>query len=224
MKNTRTTYDGARIYSHGLLACYDFLIYRVLSPYVWRCDPKHFFNLYQKHMSCNHADVGVGTGYFLNQCVYEPEDVRIGLFDLQPNCLTYTAHRLARFQPETFQCNALEAIPFNGQRFESIALGGILHCIPGDFAEKGKVFDAIKSLISPATHVFGYTILNRNIRKTPLSRFVYFLLHTLKVINGERDSAGQLHAELSKRFKRVNTHIIGCIALFNASEPLTSFQ
>ena len=220
MKNTRTTYDGARIYSRCLLACYDLLIYRVLAPVVWRCSPHHFLDLYTKHMSSNHADIGVGTGYFLDQCAYQPGEVRIGLFDLQPNCLAYTANRLVRFQPETFQCNALEPITFGGEKFDSIALGGILHCIPGDLAEKGAVFDAIQSLMSPASHVFGYTILNRGVQKTRLSRFVYALLHYLKVINGDRDSASHLYAELSKRFKHVNVRIIGCIALFNARELL----
>jgi hypothetical protein len=127
---------------------------------------------------------------------------------------------LVRFQPETFQCNALEPITFGGEKFDSIALGGILHCIPGDLAEKGAVFDAIQSLMSPASHVFGYTILNRGVQKTRLSRFVYALLHYLKVINGDRDSASHLYAELSKRFKHVNVRIIGCIALFNARELL----
>ena len=219
MRTTRTTLDGVRIYTRCLLACYDFVIYRVLSPYVWRCDPRHFLELYHRHMSGNHADVGVGTGYFLNQCLYTPGAVRIGLFDLQPNCLRYTAARLARFQPETFECDALEPIPFTGERFSSIGLGGILHCIPGNLTEKSIVFDALESLIEPASRVFGYTIVNRGVRKTLLSRIVFFLLHRMKVINGESDSAAQLQAELDKRFKKVNVRVIGCIALFEATEP-----
>lgn len=220
MKNTRTTQDGVRVYSRILLKCYDFLIYRFLSPHVWRCHPRHFLALYRANMSNNHADVGVGTGYFLNQCSYQPGSVRIGLFDLQPNCLAHTANRLARFEPETFQRDALNPSRFEGERFDSIALGGILHCIPGTFAEKAAVFDSVISLMSPAGRVFGYTILNCEIRKTLLSRVVYCLLHWLKVINGDKDSASHLHRELNQRFKRVNIHTIGCIALFNASEPL----
>ncbi|PUA29789.1 MAG: hypothetical protein B0W54_04300 [Cellvibrio sp. 79] len=222
MRTISTTRDGARIYSRCLLACYDFLIYRVLSPYVWRCDPRHFLELYQRNMSGNHADVGVGTGYFLNQCSYKPGAVRIGLFDLQPNCLRYTAARLARFQPETFECDALEPIPFTGKRFSSIGLGGILHCIPGDLTEKGIVFDAITSLMEPTSRVFGYTILNQGVRKTLFSRIVFFLLHRMKVINGASDSAAQLHVELNKRFKSVDVRVVGCIALFNAGDSLLS--
>lgn len=218
MKNTRTTYDGAKIYSRFLLGCYDFIVYRVLSLYVWRCHPQHFFNFYKDNMSNNHADVGVGTGYLLNQCPYQPGRVRIGLFDLQPNCLAYTANRLARFRPETFQRDALERAPFLGQKFNSIALGGILHCIPGTFAEKGGVFDSVQSLMLSGGHIFGYTILNREIHKTWLSRFVYCLLYRLKVINASDDSVSQLKTELSKRFNRVNVEVVGCIAFFSASE------
>ena len=219
MSAISTTRDGARIYTRCLLACYDLFVYRVLAPYVWRCDPWYFRDLYHRYMSGNHADVGVGTGYFLNQSPHKPEAARIGLFDLQPNCLRYTAARLARFQPETYECDVLEPIPFTGKRFSSIGLGGILHCIPGNLTEKGIVFDAIEPLMEPATQVFGYTILNRGVRKTLLSRVVFFLLNRMKVINGESDSAAQLHVELNKRFKQVNIEVVGCIALFNAGEP-----
>src|SRR5579871_893066 len=132
MAPNRSTSDGVRIYGAWLLAFYDFLIMRVLSPIVWRCDIRHFSDLYTAWMSRNHADVGVGTGYFLDRCRYQPGEVRIGLFDLQQNCLDYTARRLARFQPETYRRDAMQPLGIEGEGFDSIALGGILHCIPGD--------------------------------------------------------------------------------------------
>ncbi|MBI1891356.1 MAG: class I SAM-dependent methyltransferase [Burkholderiales bacterium] len=220
MQSSRTTKDGVRIYSPVLLAIYDFLIMRVLTPYVWRCSAQHYAQLYRDFMSRNHADVGVGTGYFLDRCAYEPGEVRIGLFDLQRNCLEFTARRIARFEPETYQCDALKPIPFHATRFDSIALGGILHCIPGDMAEKGAVFDSIQPLMHANTKVFGYTILNQGIRKTLLSRAVYFMLQKLKVINGLNDSAGQLAPELKKRFKTIEVKTIGCMAIFVAHSPL----
>ncbi|MFZ6679334.1 class I SAM-dependent methyltransferase [Undibacterium sp. Tian12W] len=216
---SRTTDDGVRIYSRLLLQCYDILIYRLLAPYVWRCKSRYFADLYHLMMSRNHADIGVGTGYFLDRCHYQPGEVRIGLFDLQQNCLNFTAARIARFQPETYLCNALEPMPTSAARFDSIALGGILHCIPGDMLEKGAVFDAIRPLMHAGTQVFGYTILNQDITKTMLSRCVYAVLHRLKVINGDQDSAGQLKSALEKRFQNVEVSTVGCIALFSASTP-----
>lgn len=220
MHSTRTTQDGASIYSPLLLSLYDLLIMQVLAPHVWRCQAVHFTDLYRDHMSRNHADIGVGTGYVLDRCAFQPGEVRIGLFDLQPNCLKHTARRLARFQPETYQCDALEPIRVGAARFDSIALGGILHCIPGDMAAKGAVFDAIQPLMHSETRVFGYTILNQGVRKTPISRLVYFILQNLKVINGLDDSEKQLTQELSRRFKAVDVTTIGCVALFVAQHRI----
>lgn len=219
MKTVRTAKDGARIYSVLLLSFYDFLIMRVLSPYVWRCNIGNYSELYRALMSRNHADIGVGTGYFLDRCAYQPGEVRIGLFDLQQNCLDYTAKRIARFQPETYRRNAMEPIHIEAGSFDSIALGGILHCIPGDMMEKGAVFDAIQPLMNTRTQVFGYTILNQDIKKTVLSRVVYFILQKLKVINGPHDSASQLRVELKKRFRTIEIKVIGCVALFVAHSP-----
>ena len=219
MQTIRTTQDGVRIYRPALLSIYDLLIMKVLTPYVWRCHERHFAKLYRDEMSRNHADIGVGTGYFLDRCAYQPGEVRIGLFDLKQHCLDYTARRIARFQPEAYQCDAMRPIRVNAGRFDSIALGGILHCIPGDMAENGVVFDSIKPLMHAHTRVFGYTILNRGIRKTMLSRAVYFILQKLKVINGLDDSASQLTQELTKRFKAVDVNVIGCVALFVAHSP-----
>jgi len=224
MTKTRKRNDdhGVRIYSRALLFIYDFLIYRILNPLVWRCDPKNYRNLYQTGMSRNHADIGVGTGYFLNRCRFQPGTVRIGLFDLQQNSLDYCAHRLARFQPETYLRNAMVPMHIPGARFDSIGMGGILHCIPGDFSRKCAVFDSIRPLMKAQTRVFGYTIVNQEIRKTWRSRGVYFLLQKLKVINGLHDAPSQLAAELNKRFRYSAVTVIGCIALFTAQDPISN--
>jgi len=224
MNSSRTAADGARIYSRLLLRVYDFLIMGVLSPYVWRCSPAHYHQLYRDLMSPNHADIGVGTGYCLNQCKYVPGKLRLGLFDLQKNCLVHSARRLARFAPETYQCNALEPLPVKCNSFDSIGLGGILHCIPGEMVVKGKVFDSIKSLMKPGAKIFGYTILNQGVEKTFVSCLVYGVLYHLKVINGHHDSVRELSTELRKRFVRVETKVIGCVGFFSASQPFNEHQ
>jgi len=220
MHTIRTTQDGVRIYRPLLLSIYDFLIMRVLTPHVWRCPAYHYTDLYRNFMSRNHADIGVGTGYVLDRCAYEPGEVRIALFDLQKNCLEYTARRIARFQPETYQCDALEPIWVGAGSFDSIALGGILHCIPGNIEEKSIVFDSIQPLMHSRTKVFGYTILNQGIEKTVISRVTYFILQKLKVINGLNDSASQLARALEMRFKSSEVKVIGCVALFVAHSPV----
>ena len=46
--------------------------------------------LYQEHISLNHLEVGVGTGYFLQHCRFKGTP-RIALMDLNQNCLDMTA-------------------------------------------------------------------------------------------------------------------------------------
>jgi hypothetical protein len=220
MHTTRTTQDGIRIYGALLLPCYDFLIMKVLSPYVWRCPAHHYVDLYRNLMSNNHADIGVGTGYVLDRCEFKPGEARIALFDLQQNCLDYTVKRLARFHPEVYQCDAMEPIRVDADRFDSIALGGILHCIPGNMAKKGAVFDAIEPLMRSGATVFGYTILNHGVKKTLASRITYFILQKLRVINGLEDSATQLALELKKRFTFTDIKVAGCVAIFTAHSPI----
>jgi len=174
-------------------------------------------------MTANHADVGVGTGYCLDRCHYPPGQVRIALIDLQQNCLDYTAKRLKRFSPERYQRNALEPIHIDANGFDSIALGGILHCIPGDMTEKGKVFDSFNPIMNLNTCVFGYTILNKGIKKTWLSRVVFYVLQKLKVINGVHDSAQQLLNELKNRFQQCEVNVVGSVAIFVAKQPKSIF-
>ncbi len=170
-------------------------------------------------MSARHADVGVGTAYVLDRCSYEPGEVRIALFDLQKNCLEHSARRLARFAPERYLCDAMQALPVSAGKFDSIALGGILHCIPGDMATKGAVFDSVRPLLHAGTTVFGYTILNRAVRKTPLSKLTYWVLQHLQVINGPEDSATGLRRQLERRFAAVEVKVVGCVAIFVARAP-----
>ena len=219
MATSRTVFDGVRIYSSLLLTFYDTLIMKVLTPYIWRCKATNYLKLYQVYMTENHADVGVGTGYCLDRCDFAPGKVRIALIDLQQNCLDYTARRLARFQPECYQRDALKDIHIDADSFDSIALGGILHCIPGDLTDKGKVFDSLKPIMNQDTRVFGYTILNKDVDKTPLSRIVFYILQKLKVINGIHDSAQHLVIELQNRFQQSDVEVVGSVAIFVAEKP-----
>jgi RNA-binding protein YhbY len=85
--------------------------------------------------------------------------------------------------------------------------------------EKGAVFDALLPLMHSGATLFGYTILNRGVRKTLASRAVYFVLRKLRVINGVDDSAEQLTAELNRRFNATDVRVIGCVAIFTARMP-----
>ena len=71
---------------------------------------------YDHHISPNHLDVGVGTGYFLDHCRFETPSPRMGLIDPNSPSLDAAGRRLARYAPEIHQADILEPIPVDQPR------------------------------------------------------------------------------------------------------------
>lgn len=211
--------DGIKIYSTLGLYVYDALIMGAVTRYVWDCPSEQFVEHYRAHAANNHADVGVGTGYCLDQCGFVPGETRLALLDLQPNCLRFAASRLARYSPEQYIWNAGE--PLTGIRpFDSVGLGGVLHCLPGDMRQKGRVFDELNSICNPGATIFGYTLVNDPIGDQPRRRVVCRLFHRLQIVNFAHDSVRALQDELSQRFSHYSLNVTGCFAFFTATaEP-----
>ncbi len=99
---------GQAVFTKSALAVYDWLVLRLTCRLIWRCSNENVLALYQKHLSGNHLEVGVGTGYFLDHSIFPISRPRVGLLDLNPNCLERTAKRIARYAPETYLVLALE--------------------------------------------------------------------------------------------------------------------
>jgi hypothetical protein len=81
--------DSIKAYTKLGLHLYDPLIVKVVAPHVWGCRPDILVDHYRQHVTSNHADIGVGTGYFLDRCGFDSARPRLALIDLQPNCLAY---------------------------------------------------------------------------------------------------------------------------------------
>lgn len=202
------------------LRMYDPLIVNLVAPRVWGCSPDILVEHYREHVTSNHADIGVGTGYFLDHCGFDSPAPRLALIDLQPNCLAYTARRLSRYQPQTYLRDVLspmETIP--GGPFDSIALGGIIHCLAGDLQRKCKVFDTVAPLTRPGTKIFGYTLVYDGVPLSASRRLVHPFLNRLRVIDNSNDRLSDLRRELRGRFIESHVELIGCMALFSAIVP-----
>jgi hypothetical protein len=205
------------------LRVYDPLIVNLVAPRVWGCSPDILVDHYRDHVTSNHADIGVGTGYFLDRCGFDSPAPRLALIDLQPNCLEYTAHRLSRYRPHTYVRDVLspmEAIP--GGPFDSIALGGIIHCLAGDLQRKSRVFDTIAPLARAGTKIFGYTLVHDGVLDRNRRRVVHPLLNRLRVIDNTNDRLCDLRRELRTRFMDSRVELVGCMALFSAVVPASA--
>jgi hypothetical protein len=213
--------DSIKAYTRLGLAAYDAFVVHVFAPHFWGCTPRRLLDHYRDHITSNHADVGVGTGYFLDRCVgrRRPPD-RLALIDLQPNCLRHTARRLARLRPRCYLRDVTRPVAgIDAPAFDSIALGGILHCLAGPLAAKASVFDNLAALMRPGTRIFGYTMVADGVRDRAHSRALHALLNRLRVIDNDRDRAADLADALEARFTDCRVSLAGSMALFSAVVP-----
>ncbi len=136
--------------------------------------------------------------------------------DLNPNCLEVTAKRLERYSPKIYCGDVFEPFDTGSERFDSVALNGLLHCIPGTMKQKAVVFDHARQVMNPGGVMFGCTILNKGVKKGVAAKLMILMTNRKKVFSNLDDCPDDLKEELSKRFKNVNVNIIGCMALFSA--------
>ena len=150
---------GQAIYTKQALAAYDFVVLGVSNRFLWKCPTQRLVHHYNKHVTANHLDVGVGTGYFLDRCRFPSPTPRVGLMDLNPDTLEFASQRIRRYKPETYRRNVLESISLDAERFDSIGINYLLHCVPGSIESKSVVFDHLKALMNPNAVLFGSTLL-----------------------------------------------------------------
>jgi ubiquinone/menaquinone biosynthesis C-methylase UbiE len=208
-------HTGHAIYSKSLLRVYDLCALRFSGRFIWRCPMTAVVTLYSRHVTANHLDVGVGTGVFLDRCVWPTTQPRIALMDVNPNCLDAATRRLARYQPEVYRANVLEPLPFQLARFESISVSWLLHCLPGDIHSKASVFDHLLAVLNPGGVIFGATLLNEGVRHTAISRRLSTLYNAQGIFTNLHDDVEGLKQVLAARFSSFSVDIIGCGALFS---------
>lgn len=208
--------DSIKVYTRAGLRMYDALVMGLFARYVWDCPADKFVEHYRKHLTANHADIGVGTGYCLDRCGFDTPNPRLVLIDLQPNCLEYAARRLARYRPQTLVRNVLLPLPQVSRPFDSVALGGVLHCLPGGLRHKSRVFDTLRSLTGPGSKIFGYSLVVDSARRRARSALALQLLNRMRVVDNAGDRVGDLARELSSRFAACNVEQVGSLAFFSA--------
>jgi hypothetical protein len=207
--------DSIKIYTRAGLHLYDAVVMGLLARHVWGCPAEYIVEHYRRHITSNHADIGVGTGYCLDRCGFDTPDPRLVLIDLQPNCLEFTARRLARYRPQRLLRDVLQPMPKISRRFDSVALGGVLHCLPGDLPRKCRVFDTLQSLANPGSKIFGYSLLAAADTQRVRSRLVLQLLNRMRVVNNAGDRLDELSRQLSRRFAACSVEQVGSLVFFS---------
>jgi hypothetical protein len=212
------SHAGQAIYSPTTLALYDLIVLTLSNPLVWRCPTSCILALYDRHVTANHLDVGVGTGWYLDHCRFPSAAPRIGLLDLNAHSLAAASRRIARYRPEQYRADVLKPSTILAPPFQSIALTYLLHCLPGDITEKSVAFDNLAPLLAPGGVMFGATLLSVGVQRSAAARALMRIYNRKGVFSNTADSVLALQAALDQRFRAVEIDIVGCAALFVARD------
>lgn len=219
MEDSRSPVEaGQAVYTPSVLRVYDLIVLGLSNGLIWRCPTAALLKHYDRNVSPNHLDVGVGSGFYLDRCRFPAADPRLALMDLNPNALRFAARRIARFDPETYPHDVLEPVHERIPPFDSIGMTYLLHCLPGRIKDKAKAFDHVGVLGHAGAVVFGATILP-DLPMTRRARALMAFYNRRGIFSNRDDDLPGLTAALNARFETVTVHTVGCVALFSARLP-----
>lgn len=129
--------EGQQVYTPSFLRFYDLIVLNIISRWFWRCPPQNMINLYNKNLSANHLDIGVGTGYLLQNAKFPVEKPTLSVMDLNPNSLIESRKRLSKIagQFNAYRANILEPINTK-EKFDSIGLSFYFTAFPDRSAQR----------------------------------------------------------------------------------------
>lgn len=211
---------GAAVYSKRVLGFYDLLVVYVSNTFVWRCHRDRMTALYDQNVGARHLDVGPGTGWYLANA-HLPSDVRVTLMDLNPNSLASARTRVGDTVSRTVVADILEPLPDDIGPFDSIGVNYVLHCVPGSWDEKGIAFGHLAGQLSADGVLFGSTILGHGVRHNAAGRKLMSVYNGKGIFHNTQDGADGLERALAQHFADVSVDVVGTVALFRASVPIT---
>lgn len=209
--------QGAAVYSPLMLSVYDLWVYR-FAVRVMRCPPSEFRTFYELNISEHHLDIGVGSGSLLKHCLKQQLLERVTLMDLNPNCLQAAEKALRPLPVRSVQADMLKPFPLGEERFLSVGLNFLLHCVPGSFLEKGVVFEHIRRVLAPGGLVFGSTAVYQQGASFAPARFLFDRYNQAGVFHNREDTLEDLQQVLGNLFANVELIQEGCVLFFRASD------
>lgn len=207
---------GQAVYTKRTLGVYDFVVLGLSNRFIWKCPTRRLVEHYDRHVTANHVDVGVGTGYFPDKCRFPSPSPRIALMDLNQETLDFASRRIARYRPETYRRNVLELLGVDAPKFDSVGINYLLHCMPGSIESKSVAFDQLKALMNPNAVLFGATLLQGGVNRNGFAKRLMDIYNKKGIFSNQADDLDRLTNELRKRFDDVSVEVVGCAALFSA--------
>lgn len=206
---------GQRVYTPLMLRVYDLFVLGFSNRFVWRCPRSNMLARYGHHVGARHLDVGVGTGWFLDRCIWPVETPKVTLLDLNENSLSAASNRIRRYAPATIKANALDPVDLGDARYDSIGANFLFHCLPGRLEEKAaRVVSNLGPYLASGGVLFGSTILGRGVQHNRLGRRLMRLYNDKRIFSNLEDDRQGLEQGLGSALIEVEIEVVGVVALF----------
>jgi SAM-dependent methyltransferase len=212
-------YEGQREYTPLFLKIYDPLILGVFAPVIWRCPASRLAGGYRRHVGHRHLDVGPGTGYFVERAGL-PDGSPVTLLDPNRNVLDHASRRLRRLNVTTVEADVCKPLPIEGP-FDSAAVNGVIHCLPGPIANKATAIANVATVLTPDGVLFGSSLLGVSGRHSWLGRTILLANNRRGTFSNLGDTEDGLREILGASFERVELETVGTMAIFAAMDPRT---
>ncbi|KAL4960974.1 class I SAM-dependent methyltransferase [Aspergillus stella-maris] len=223
-------------YSPFFLWFYDFFVQILSNRLWWRCSTKFILlPFFIANTSARHMEIGVGTGYYLRAKVDDEQrrtpvtarttnwPEKLTLVDSSIHCLRKAASRIAHdisTEPECVMADILEPLSLQrDEKFDSIALMYVLHCLPVPMATKGRVFENLRGLLADDGVLFGCTILGKGVRHNLLGRVLIWLYNYTGVFDNLGDGKEEILKLIRGNFEEVESEVVGAVLIFRAMRP-----
>lgn len=209
--------DSAAVYSPLTLALYDAWVLQISNRFAWRCPTRTaLLPFYERHLGRKHLDVGVGTGYYLAHCKGANRS-SITLMDINVASLQAASRRIRALKPQTIVHNVFTPLETT-ERYGSISLFYLMHCLSGSVDEKAQVFSHLKACLAPGGTLYGATILGQGVAHNRFGRKLMDVYNAKGIFGNRNDSAEAFIRVLNGLFGSVQAHVVGCVLLFAAQD------
>ena len=219
MERDDPAYAGQSEYTPFFLKIYDPVILGFFTRVVWRCPTSVLVERYRRHIRPRHLDVGPGTGYFLERAGL-PEGSPVTILDPNTNVLDHATRRLERLDVIAVEADVCQPLPIDGP-FESAALNGVIHCLPGPLTRKAAAIANVAAVLASDGVLFGASILGTSGGHSRLARTLLSANNRRGVFDNLEDSKEGLREILQASFERVELETVGSFAIFSATGPRT---
>eukprot|EP01112_Ceratiomyxa_fruticulosa_P021873 TRINITY_DN7850_c0_g6_i1.p1 TRINITY_DN7850_c0_g6~~TRINITY_DN7850_c0_g6_i1.p1 ORF type:complete len:256 (-),score=45.09 TRINITY_DN7850_c0_g6_i1:66-833(-) len=226
-------------YENWVLALYDFIVYKINTPFAWKAHLEDIQSVYRKNLTARHCEVGVASIKQLEtglQKFNPSQKLDFLLLDINDHPLerseailkgkfpTSNVQKLLHDITRPFSDDMIEGI--SPKRYKSVGLNFVLHCIQGPMSEKGlNVFRSLSSLLANKEEdgedgvIFGSTILGAKVQPNWFGKYQLKNYNKVGIFHNSEDDYASLELVLHQLFQKITLYQKGLRAFFVFSKP-----